>query len=136
MADTLSAAIHKKFNSDASLTSTITGGLWTGEIPEGTSPPYAWLDLPDMATTPFFEGLFERSTFVVHIYGIGAQQAEDCADAFKQTFDYTSLSFISAASIWCQPRRYRLIPEKARWKDGTLMYRVVLTYDVLAQRDR
>lgn len=134
--DLLSAAVHAQFNQNGALVQAIPGGMWTGEVPEGTNPPYVWLDLPDTQTTPIFVDYFERSFFHAHLYAIGAQQAEAAAAAFKAVFDWCSLPFQTAGSVWCQPRRKRLIPEKARWKDGTLMYRVVLTYDVLAQYPR
>ena len=131
----LSQAIHQAFSTDPTLPTVITGGLWTGEVPEGTAPPYAWLDLTDTNINPIFEDYFEQSIITVHIYAIGAAAAEAAAVAFRATFDFTTLNFSSPASnIWVKPRRYRLVPERTRWKDGTLMYRAVLTYDILVQK--
>lgn len=133
--DLLSQAVHAQFASSSDLVAGISGGLWTGEIPEGTTPPYAWLDLTNTNISPIFEDFFEHSTFAVHIYAIGAAQAEQLGSLFRTAFDWQELPFSSDAScIWLKPRRYRLVPERARWKDGTLMFRAVIVYDVLVQR--
>lgn len=131
--DLLSTAVHAHFGANPVLASLLSGGLWTGEIPEGTTPPYAWLDIAGGTTTPLFIDVLDRSRFIVHIYAIGAASAEACAQQFKAVFDFQTLPFQTNASVWCKPLNYRLVPEKARWKDGTLMYRAVLSYDVLTQ---
>lgn len=131
----LSESIHAQFNGNSAVVTAIAGGMWTGEIPEGTTPPYAWLDMTNTTISPIFEEFFEHSTFAIHIYAIGAAQAEQTASLVRQTFDWKTLPFSpEIACVWCKPRRYRLVPERARWKDGTLMYRAVLVYDVLVEK--
>lgn len=136
--NTLAQAVHTHFNADGSLVAAITGGLWTGEVPEGTDPPYAWLDISDVASNPTFEQEFEAARVTVHIYARGAAQAESLAALWKDGFDYETLGFPlgGVSSVMLIPRRYRLVNEMVRYKDSALVYRTVLTYHVLLQKDR
>lgn len=138
---TLSGAIQSMFSTTPTLVSLFTGGLWTGEVPEGASPPYAWLDLPDTATMPNFVDQFESSRVVVNIFAVGAAAAENCAMQFKAAFDYDNadLTFSAASgatTIMLMPIGYKLTCEMMRAKNGQLIYRATLIYRILVQRPR
>ncbi len=136
--DTLSAAFHTRFNASPTLSTLLPGGLWTGEVPEGTAPPYGWLDISRIITSPTFEQQFEAGKLTLHLLTIGAEAAEALALQVKAWFDYQRLTFSSNATTCIQllPRDYRLVCEMIRYKDSSLIYRVILTYHILIQKDR
>ncbi len=137
MADTLSAAIHNKFQQSSALVSAISGGLWTGEVPEGSRSPYAWLEIAGIDSIPLI-GIdeFEYARFIVHIYGPGAETVEAAAFLFKDAFDYKDLFFSTRACISVQPLSYRLLSESLRSASGVLMFRAVLLYRVHIQNPK
>lgn len=134
--DLLSAAVQARFASYPALVAVLPGGLWTGEVPEGTSPAYGWLDVGPINPTPTTEDRFDRARFTAHLYAVGANAAEACALQWQSVFDWQALTFATASSVWVVPRSYRLIPEPVRYKDGTLMFRAFMAYECLAQRAR
>lgn len=140
--NTLTAGIHERFNSLPALGTAITGGLWTGEVPEGTAPPYAWLDVPYMNIEPLFENAecqLEAGRFVVSIFAIGAEATESCALVFRSGFDYEIIPFPVGSSTICiqlMPKTQRLRCENLRWRNSQLMWRATLVYHVLVSRPR
>lgn len=140
-ADTLAGAFHRRFNGDPSLVAALSGGLWTGEVPEGTAPPYAWLDLPATSSAPLFESELEISRALVHVFAVGAESAESLASQFKACFDYQTLDFnprpaFPRSCVLCIPKRYRLVCERVRYKDTSLVFRASLVWHVVTQKDR
>ncbi len=136
--DTLTASLHQLFSSSPALVAAISGGMWTGEIPESTSPPYCWLDISDVQTAPTFEQEYDAGRVTFNIFALGAESAETCANLLKSVFDYSVLTFSSASTTCIQlmPKRYKLICEMVRYKDSSLVYRAVLSYHTLLQLDR
>ncbi len=134
--DTLTGAVHAQWQASAGLTTSVPGGLWTGEVPEGTTLAYASLDLSGVRSNPLFESQFEMGRFTIHLYAIGAGRAEVGALQVKAAFDYKTLTFTSAVCVQCVPATYRLVSEAVRHKTGELIHRAILAYDILLQRDR
>lgn len=135
----LTTAFHSHFNGNAPLVASLPGGLWTGEVPEGTALPYAWLDVTGVDTSPTFEDEFDRGTITVHVYGLGAAVVENVVSLWRSAFNYKTLAFPSPASAACVQlfqRRYRLVCEMVRHRDSSLVYHAVLTYHVLVQKPR
>jgi len=136
----VSTAFHNHFNNDAPLVAALTGGLWTGEVPEGTEMPYAWLDVSSVDTSPCtFEGEFDRALVTVHVFGLGASVVERIATLWRAAFNYKQLAFpdpSTAASIQLFQRRYRLVCEMVRHRDSRLIYHAILTYHALVQHPR
>lgn len=135
--DSLAEAFHARWYAQPALVSLVTGGLWTGEVPEGTEPPYAWLDVAGVDPLPLMaDEQLEPSRAVVHVYAEGAAAAEACARRVRTAFDYQTLPFAAAASVSLRPLHYRLVCEGVRYKQGQLVYRAALTYHALVQRSR
>lgn len=135
----ISTAFHTHLNSNAGLVAALPGGLWTGEVPEGTNMPYAWLDITAVETSPTFEQEFDRAVVTVHIYGLGASVVENIVTLWRAAFNYKTLSFPSPNSAACVQlfqKRYRLVCELIRHSDSRLIYHAILTYHVLVQHPR
>lgn len=135
----LSTAFHNHFNNQATLVAAMTGGLWTGEVPEGTEMPYAWLDVSSVDTSPTFEDEFDRGLVTIHIYGLGAAVVERMAKLWRASFNYATLTFADPTTATCIQlfqRRYRLVCELVRHRDSRLVYHAILTYHVLVQIPR
>lgn len=130
-------AIHAWWASDPSLSSLVAGGLWTGEVPEGTPYPYAWLDSPSTDSMPNLKDQIEAHGITFHVWAIGAASAESCARAVKSRFDYRTLpSFGDSSFISSTPVRKSLRCENLRDKSGNLVFRSSLTYRILTQLPR
>jgi hypothetical protein len=136
-AGTLAGAVHAWFNGDAALVAAIPGGLWTGEVPEGTSFPYAWLELPEATSLPNFVDQLEASRVVFHVWAVGAEAAQLAAEKVRARFDYRQLdAYGDSACVGMVPRHWRLQCEGLRDPAGRLVFRAVVGYQVLTQRPR
>lgn len=134
--ETLAAGLHAHFNGSAALTAGVTGGMWTGEVPEGTAPPYVWLDVQEVRQVPNFVDQLEYARVFAHLYGLGAEQTETMAYRFKGHFDYGELSISGVDCVALLPTTYRLVSEAMRHRDGRLVFRAVMGYNAILQRPR
>lgn len=138
-ANHVSTAFHSHFNSSAPLVAELPGGLWTGEVPEGTPLPYAWLDVSSVDTSPTFEQEFDRASVTVHVFALGAAAVEKIVAVWRAAFNYETITFpdpSTAACVQLFQRRYRLVCELVRHRDSRLVYHGILTYHLLVQRPR
>mgnify|MGYP001617655917 FL=1 len=71
----LLGAFHTHWYGDPALVTAVPGGLWTGEVPEGTAYPYAWLELPNVTSHPNFVNQIESSNVVTHVWAQGVAAA-------------------------------------------------------------
>lgn len=133
----LAGAVHQLFSGDPALAAAVPGGLWTGEVPEGTAFPYAWLELPEELTLPTTVDQLESAKLSFHLWGIGAEAASDAAIALKAVFDYATLPpFGDSVSVGTWPVSRRLQCEGLRDASSRLVFRSVVTYRVVTQRPR
>lgn len=135
----LSQAWHNHFNKSASLKAAIPGGIWTGQVPEGTLYPYAWADIAQVNTHYTMLNRMEYARIFTHIYALGAEDVEAVAGKFKDHYDESRLEFAVGSQAYCVaviPQTYKLLSENLRHKSGALIFRASLLYFVLYQRSR
>jgi hypothetical protein len=135
---TLTGAIHNRWNQDLALSQAVVGGLWTGEVPEGTAQPYTWLEVPRVMGRPYFADRFDRCIVLFHTYAVGAALAETCAQLIRDRFDEKPLSFNSniTKAVYMLERMYRLVCEGTRSRDNQLVFRTIQTYEIYTQKPR
>lgn len=137
--DYLSTAIHDYFNGSASLVAAVPGGLWTGEVPEGVSFPYIYLDFKQVNTVYNFVSRGEYARIAFHLYALGAESAEATGTLLKSRFDGQKLTFSLASQtnhIVMIPQRHALVSENLRHKSGQLVFRFFVEYQILLQKPR
>jgi hypothetical protein len=135
--DDLAGAVHAFAAGDPALSEALVGGLWTGEVPEGTAMPYAWLETPETVTVPNFVTQMESHRVNVHVWAAGARAASAAARLVKARFDYATLpAFGDQTHIGTLPRSFRLQCENLRDSSSRLIYRAVVTLHLLCQLPR
>lgn len=137
--DSLFSALQARFNAVPATVGLVAGGLWAGEVPEGTPLPYAWYDGSEFLTGPQFELEYESTRISFHVFALGYAAAETCVRQLKATYDYQSVPFNSTNatySIGTWPRSWRIYNERIRWKDNSLIHRGVVNYLAVVQRSR
>ena len=133
----LLGAVHERWYGDPTLSALVAGGLWTGEVPEGTAYPYAWVEMPESTAHPNFVSQVESSRITFHIWAVGAASASACARSLRARLDWQSISpFASAVCVSCSPRGERLACEGLRDSQARLVFRSTVTYQILVQRPR
>lgn len=134
-ADSLLKAVHERFTSSG-LSLNITGGLWTSEVPEGQELPYCAV---------FHEGTCyehvspanlskwqEHARLSFHVYGRGAEEAEELAAALVVAYagGQGVLSMATRTVQAVLPDGLSLVSESVRYRDGSLIYRASVWFDV------
>lgn len=138
LAMTILGAIQARFSSFPALAAAFPGGLWTGEVAETVQLPYAYARLPRGGYTwTVTRHYLERASLWVYVYALDAAQAESAASQFRGAFDWQRIAF-DDGSLWAkvEPRAYAVRADVGRWRDGRLVYRAVLQYDVWVNRQQ
>ncbi len=141
MADTLLKAIHRRFT-NAGLSGTITGGLWTSEVPEDTELPYCAVFHEGTQYEHMMRGgaktWVEHSRASFHIYAAGAENAEVAGDAVLEAFTggtHDTLPYHTKRCCHCLIDSMSVTPETVRYRDGSLVYCARLVFDILVSKD-
>lgn len=137
--DSILTSFHHHLTESPALSAALSGGMWTGEVPEGTEPPYAWLELSEIVFAPNMKDEGQYGRIAVHLYAVGADAADRLAWLFNSWFAYQTLEFADPESTKCiamLPIRYRLVCEMLRHRSGQLIWRAVLNYQILLQKVR
>ncbi len=133
----LAGAVHAFAAGDPALSAALPGGLWTGEVPEGTAMPYAWLETPETLSIPNFVSQMESHRVNFHVWAAGARAASSVARLVKSRFDYATLDpFGDQTHVGTLPRSFRLQCENLRDSSSRLIYRAVVTLHFLCQLPR
>ncbi|HYE76654.1 MAG TPA: hypothetical protein VEI97_01580 [bacterium] len=107
-------------------------------MPEGQEPPYAVLE--DLGTAyehtsqPDARKWLEHSRVVFHVWGRGAEEAEDCAESLLDAFaGGGGILEFAGGTKRCQavlPHSLTVQSEMVRYRDGTLIYRASVGFDI------
>jgi len=142
ISDSVMASIKSKWYSTPSLVSMFKGGLFANEAPEaiGGKPlilPYCIMKEEDTDFTWTMEAsYFETSTINFVLFASGASAADLCLALIRDHFDWTTLTFQKAGSytIEMRPNHSNLTSENFRYKDGNLIFRGSVIYDIMTGR--
>ena len=142
VSDSVMASIKSKWYSTPSLVSMFKGGLFANEAPEaiGGKPlilPYCIMKEEDTDFTwTMEEAYFETATITFVLFASGAAAADLCLALIRDHFDWTTLAFQKAGSytIEMRPNHSNLMSENFRYKDGNLIFRGSVIYDIMTGR--
>ena len=137
MADSLFGALLVKFNASAALVAALPGGLWMGQVAEGTALPFCVL-LTTGQTVEWSTGspYVESSLIQFVVFAKGLATAEAAADLLKAAFDFAALTFTSAVTLALYREGYLPQADELRAPDGEIVYGVTVDYRVMIQRAR
>lgn len=125
-------AVSAAIAADPAFTQKVTGGVWTGEVPEGRAMPYASLevDSTDWDLTAGGADL-ERTRFSVVLFGTGAKALDDLLDEV-QTFLLETAEYQWANADWlafAAPVRRTTRGEFARDAQGRQVFTGALMFE-------
>jgi hypothetical protein len=132
--DSLTGAIVAKFDTQPELLAACPGGIWTGEVPEDQEPTYVYLEVGGTTYLYTFAGSYvERTEVTVSFIGT-AESVERAKDAFQASYDWASLPLTRGELTQVLLLGNDLRSESMRWKDGTLVFRGRLVYEVMVTK--
>jgi hypothetical protein len=123
-----------KYNSDALLKELIPGGVWLGEVPEGSdgdvrSMPYIQLETSSTSYEWTFEDAnIETSLINVHFFATGADTIDTICDAWQDSFNWQDLPGTNSETICVELTTDSLMADSIRDKEGNLVYFASQTY--------
>lgn len=140
--DTVLSAIKSKWNSTPALTSKFPGGLFANEAPEAIEGkplvmPYCIVRDDDTEFEYTMSDVyFETSAIYFSVFAPGANAVESCMAVLREQFDWKSLPFAKTDSVTIsmRPAGESVISENFRYKDGNLIFRGSLNYDIMVNR--
>ena len=145
---TLLQAVNSYWSTVQKLVDLFPGGLFTNEIPEtyGTNNappalPYAYVEVSSTDTHPTMGQTiyYEVSSLEFCLFAPGAAVAENCIQNIKAAYDWVNnaLPFADNLTVctYFMPIRHELVSEPMRYKDGSLIYRGHLRYEVFISRN-
>src|SRR6266699_3362204 len=122
MAYSLLRALKQAFAASP-LSGTISGGMWTSEVPEDTELPYCAVmhegtGFEHISTGGKPRHWIEHARVSFHLYGRGAEETEDLALNLIDTFTGGPeiLSFQSKRAMASVPDNYLVTSETLRYK--------------------
>jgi len=140
--DSILAAVKSKWYSTPSLISKFPGGMFANEAPESVegrplTMPYAIIRDTDrnfFYTTELT--YFESTSLEVVIYAPGAALVDECLELIRKVFDWRPLPFIKETNqtVSMQPIEQNVRSENFRYKDGNLIFRGSVIYDIMITR--
>ena len=140
--DSILSAIKSKWYSDSALLAKFPGGLFANEAPESIDKkalvmPYVIVRDSDRDFTFLMESLYFEGTNLDFIcFAPGAFLADECIDLIRSRFDWKPITFKQGTtkSVSVQPVKQAISSENFRYKDGNLIYRGSVTYDIIVTR--
>ena len=142
--DSLNSAIRRYWYSNTELTSKFKGGLFINEVPETfeNKPlvmPYCMFR-SDQSEFTFLmaESYFESSEVDFVVFAPGAALVDECLDLLQKSLDFQLLNFSQEGdnTLSIMPNNRSLTSENFRHKDGNLIFRGSLNYDIVVTRVR
>ena len=140
--DSILAAIKSKWYSRPSLISKFTGGMFANEAPESVegrplTMPYVIIRDSDrnfLFTTELT--YFEGSSIDFVVYAPGAALVDECLELIREAFDWKALPFAKTTNqtVSMQPVEQNVRSENFRYKDGNLIFRGSVIYDIMITR--
>lgn len=146
VSDTLLAAVKTQWYSTPTLL-TAAGKLFANEVPERDESgnllelPYTYMHLSRTRIDFTFESEhYEYSTIEFNTFAAGAEAAEAARQEIRTTFDWKNLPFTSSSgtlttTIMAVPTDYEITEEHIRYKDGSMVYRSQMCYEVCVERN-
>lgn len=133
--DSILAAVGAKFDASPVLRQTFTDGIYTDEIPETTTelPAVLMESLGGSFDYTFSPITFEHVKVRFTVYASGAASVESALNQIRTVFDWKGLTFESATLIHAFPTQSNLYSEPMRWKDGRLIFRSTIEYEITIQ---
>jgi hypothetical protein len=136
------SAIRSKWLATPALVSLFKGGLFANEAPEGVEGkplvmPYCILREQD---TDFHfmmsEQYFQTSSIDFVVFAPGAALTETCMSLIRENYDWQYLPFVKPETytIAMHPTHSSLTSENFRYKDGNLIFRGSVNYDIIINR--
>ena len=140
--DSILAAVKTKWYSTPSLISKFTGGLFANEAPESIegrplSMPYVIVRDSDRQFNFTTESTyFEGTNLDFIIYAPGAALIDECLEILREAFDWKPLPFQKDTNhtVSMQPIEQNVRSENFRYKDGNLIFRGSVIYDIMITR--
>lgn len=140
--DSILAAVKSKWYSTPALTSKFTGGMFANEAPESVegktlSMPYVIIRDSDRQFNFTTESTyFEGTNLDFIIYAPGAALIDECLEIIRETFDWKPLPFekLTNKTVSMQPIEQNVRSENFRYKDGNLIFRGSVIYDIMITR--
>jgi hypothetical protein len=123
-----------KFNSSGTLKSLIPGGVWLGEVPEGSEGeerlmPYVQLDTSSTSYEWTFEGAnIETSLVNVNFYATGGEVIDNIMDAWQEEFNWQDLPDTNSDTICVELTTDSVRADSTRDNKGNLVYFASQTY--------
>ena len=139
---TIQGAIKKGWYTSPELISFFKGGLFLNEVPESIEGkdltlPYVMFrnDQTEFHYT-LGDSYVETGEFSFTVFAAGAASAEACLDLIQKNFDFKNLPFmdVDSSTISIIPNARSMTSENFRYKDGNLIFRGSLNYDILINR--
>lgn len=125
-------AVHACLSADLTLPDYLTGGVWTGEIPEGQEMPYASLEV-DSGDTEWCSRPpdLERTRFSIILFAVGGNVLDSLLDRLEDTLTNPDLTFTNNDyMVYMFPSRRTTKSEFARDKNGNQIFTGALMYEI------
>jgi hypothetical protein len=140
--DSILSAVKSKWYSTPSLMSKFTGGMFANEAPESIegktlSMPYVIVRDSDRNFNFTTESTyFEGTNLDFIIYAPGAALVDECLEIIRESFDWKPLPFVKLTNktVSMQPIEQNVRSENFRYKDGNLIFRGSVIYDIMITR--
>lgn len=132
--DSVLTAIKNHFDESNVLKGLLTGGLWTGEVPEGQEMPYGSLEIEgtDYEWTmgpPDEAPYLERTRITFQFYVPGSLALTNIMDAFEQAFSWQEIVFERSEIVYVEPLHRRHKSSFERDINGDLVFIGALAYE-------
>lgn len=140
--DSILAAVKSRWYSTPSLVSRFPGGLFANEVPESVNNkkltmPYVIVRDTDRNFNFTTENLyFEGTSLEFVVFAPGAALVDECIESIRENFDWKPLPFQKKSNntVSMQPSEQNVRSENFRYKDGNLIFRGSVLYDIIITR--
>jgi hypothetical protein len=140
--DSILSAVKSKWYSTPSLVSRFPGGMFANEAPESINKrslemPYVIVRDSDRDFTFTTENTyFEGTRLEIVCFAPGAFLVDECIDTIRTAFDWKTLVFQknTVKTVSMQPTSQEIRSENFRYKDGNLIFRGSVMYDIIVTR--
>lgn len=144
VSNSIGSAVRRHWYVNRELTAKVKGGIYINEVPENLEGrplqmPYCMFRHDksdfDYAMSDIY---FESCNVEFAVFAPGAAVVDESLDLIQKHFDFKSLDFGDTGdfSLSVMPVDRSLNSENFRYKDGNLIFRGSLTYDIVLTRVR
>lgn len=140
--DSILSAVKSKWYSTPSLSAKFPGGMFANEVPESLNNkklvmPYVIVRDTDRSFNFTTESTyFEGTNLEFVIFAPGAALIDECVEVVRENFDWKPLPFQKETNktVSMQPVEQNVRSENFRYKDGNLIFRGSVLYDIIITR--